>query len=237
MNLGEVRAQFVIFSGRDDLANANGSDNGADFFINSGQRFLDRRIDFRKSDGRFFEELVADSWYFKMQNCRTIETVWCNDNEERWELERKDFIWLHNEYPDLISDTDTGDPLYWTPAKLRGIDIGDIDNQGAFFNYVLAEATNEDYHGLVILPPPDVSVVIEVLGKFYSPELSADADESYWSVVVPETLLMAALYRLELFYRNTEGAKDWLAGIDLDLVDIDKDSVAEENANSDQMEG
>jgi len=237
MNLGEVREKFVQFSGRYDLITALDADNGANFFINAGQRFLDRRIDFRKSDGSFFEELTANSWYFKMQNCRTIEKVWINDDEDRWALDRKELLWLHKEFPALISETDAGDPLYWSPAKLRGIDIADIAAQGTFFNYVLAEATNEDYHGLVILPPPDVGVVVEVWGKFYTGDMSLDADETYWTVTVPETLIQAALYRLEIFYRNTAGAADYLAGIDTDLVDFDKDAVQEDTANADQLEG
>ena len=48
MNLGEIRAAFVKRSGRFDLVVAGatpseeGADSGADFYINSGQRFLDR---------------------------------------------------------------------------------------------------------------------------------------------------------------------------------------------------
>lgn len=236
MILSEIREKFVQFSGRKDLVNSDDSDNGANFFINAGQRTLDRKIDFKKSSGRLYEELSASSWYFKFDGCRSLDQVWVNDSEERWQLERKDLDWLHNKYPDLISDTDEGDPLYWAPASLRGMDITDIIAQGTFFNYALAEAANEEYSGLVILPVPDVAVVVELWGKFYSPELTSDASESYWSVVVPETLIMAALFRLEIMYRNTEGANDWAAAIDADLRDIDKDTVHEENFNVDQME-
>jgi hypothetical protein len=237
MNLSELREKFAQFSGRYDLVNTDGSDNGADFFINAGQRFLDRRIDFRKSNGRLFKELAANSWFLKMRDCRTIEKVWMNDDEGRWELDKKDFLWLHNEYPDTIAETDAGDPLYWSPAELRGIDIKDVDNQGSFFNYVITEADKEDLTGLIFLPPPSVSMVIEVMGKFYSKTLREDNDTSYWLGVVPETLLTAALYRLEIIYRNTEGAKDWLAAVDIDLTDIDKDAVQEDTANSDELEG
>lgn len=237
MNLGEVREKFVKFSGRYDLVNTDDSDNGADFFINAGQRFLDRRIDFRKGDGSYFEGLSADVWYLKLTGCRSLEKVFINTSEERWELVRKDLLWLYNKYSDLISGTDSGDPLHWAPARLRGLDITDKTSLGSFFSYVLAEAGNEDYQGLVILPPPDESVVVELMGKFYSPELSADSSESYWSVNFPETLINAALYRLEISYRNSDGARDWLAAIDIDLMDIDKDGVQEDTANVDQLEG
>ena len=236
MNLGEVRAKFVQLSGREDLVNADDTDNGANFFINAGQRFLDRKIDFKKSYGRIFEELSAGSWYFRFTDCRSLDRVWINDSEERWQLERKDLDWLHNEYPDLIADTDQDDPLYWCPAMLRGMDITDVAAQGTFFNYVLAETAYEDYSGIIVLPPPDASMVVELWGQFYSPTLSADADESFWSVVVPETLLLSALYRLETFYRNTAGANDFLSAIAMDLKDLDQDQVHEDNVNVDQME-
>jgi hypothetical protein len=236
MQLSEIREKFVQFSGRYDLINSDDTDNGANFFINSGQRFLDRRIDFKKSSGRFFEQVAAGTWYFKLADCRSLDKVWVTNGEERWELERKSLHWLHSEFPNLISATDQGDPLYWTPAMLRGIDITDITAGGTFFNYALAEAANEEYTGIVFLPPPDETMTIEIWGKFYSPTLASDSDESYWSVVVPETLIQAGLYRLETFYRNTEGAKDWLLAIDLDLTDIDKDLVHEDNVNVDQME-
>jgi hypothetical protein len=236
MNLGEIREKFVQFSGRYDLINSDGSDNGANFFVSAGQKFLDRRIDFRKTQGVYFKSLSTDEWYLKLQNCRSLEKIWVNTTEERWQLEKKDLSWLYKEYPDSISETDSGDPLYWAPAELRGIRTADKDDQGDFFNYVLGESGREDFSGIVILPPTNEAITIELHGKFYSPKLVNDSDTSYWSVVVEETLLMAALYRLEIFYRNTEGAKDWLGAIDLDLADIDKDSVQEDNANVDQME-
>jgi len=237
MNLGEIRSKFIQFSGREDLVNSNGSDNGADFFIGAGQRFLDRRIDFRKSSGRIFKPLAVDAYTIKFNGCRAIERVYINDTEERWKLELKTLEWLRDEYFDTVADTDSGDPIYWSPAMLRGIDIKDMNSVGTFFNFVMNEKGTEDYDGIVILPPPDEAMTVEIFGKFYSPNLVDDSDESYWSAVVPETLIQAALYRLEIFYRNTEGAKDYLAGIEMDLVDIDKDSIHEDNVNVDQLEG
>ena len=237
MNLSELRTKFVTFSGREDLITSDGDDNGADFFINAGQRFLDRRIDFRKSTGVYFKSVAVDAWYLKLDGCRSVDKVWVNDVEDRWELEKKDLSWLYKEYPELISATDSGDASYWSPAELRGIRTSDQDDQGDFFRYVLGEVEREDVTGIVFLPPTDIALTVEIHGKFYSPELTKDAASSYWARVVPETLLMAALYRLEMFYRNTDGAKDWLAGIDLDLLDIDKDTVHEDNVNVDQLEG
>jgi hypothetical protein len=119
MNLGEVRTKFIKISGRDDLVNADLTDNGANFYINAGQQFLDKRFG--------YEEVQLD----------------------------------------MIQDTDT----------------------------------------------------------------------SYWTLEAPITLLFAALYQLEASYRNTEGVKDWLNVIDLDLDGLEKDRIAEEIMGVDQMEG
>lgn len=237
MNLRDIRTKFIKLSGREDLINSDSSDNGADFFINSGQKFLDRRIDFRKSSGRVFRPLAANGWYVSFERCRSIEKVWVNDSEERWELDRKNLYWLHTKYPELISATDAGDAAYWAPANLRGIDIDRINSVGTLFNYVMPEENQEDLDGVIILPPTDTELIVEVWGKFYSPRLINNNDVSYWTSRAEDTLILAALYRLEIFYRNTEGAKDWLAAVDLDLMDIDKDKVHEDNANVDTLEG
>lgn len=119
MDLSEVRAKFIQLSGRDDLVNADTTDNGANYFINAGQKFLDR-------------------------------------------------MFGHEET---------------------------------------------------------------------SLEMTADADETWWTLEAFETLITAALYMLERSYRNTEGAKDWLAGIQLDLDGLEKDVISEEIMGVDQLEG
>ena len=119
MNLGTVRTKFIELSGRDDLENAYTTDNGANFFINGGQKFLDKRF-----------------------------------GHEQVQL-----------------------------------------------------------------------------------EMSSDSDTTWWTLEAPETLITAALYMLERSYRNTEGAKDWLGGIDMDLDGLERDVIDEEIMGVDQMEG
>jgi hypothetical protein len=237
MDLGELREKFIQFSGRDDLINSDNSDNGADYLINAGQRFLDRRIDFRKSSGVVFKSLAIDSWYLNLELCRSVEKVWVVDTEERWQLEKKELSWLYTNYDSLISGTDSGAMKYWSIANLRGINVERMDSLGTFFNHTLSQGVSEELTGIVVLPPTDVALVLEVWGKFYSPPLKEDGDTSWWTQEADDILLMAALYKMEVFYRNTEGAKDWLNGIDLDLSDIDKDQVHEDNASKDQLEG
>ena len=237
MNLSELRTQFIEMSGRDDLVNSDGSDNGADFYINAGQRMLDRKIDFRKSSGVVFKSLAVDGWNIFLEDCRSVDSVWASDTEERWELVKKDLSWLHSQYADTISETDSGDAAYWGISNVRGVDTRVMNNLATFFNHVVVQDVSDGLVGVVILPPTDTALTIEIYGKFYTPKLQRDGDSSWWSLEHEFTLLSAALFRLEQSYRNTEGARDYLNGIDLDLIDIDKDGVHEDNVNVDQLEG
>lgn len=67
--------------------------------------------------------------------------------------------------------------------------------------------------------------------------LEDDKDENFWSREHPDVLIHAALYRLEIGYRNSSGARDWLSSIGIDLVEIDKEYVEEQAANVTEMEG
>lgn len=241
MDLLEIRQQFCRLSGRYDLATKTvvdfDTDNGADFYINAGQRFLDRAGFAPKAIGRRFEEVAAGAWYFTLQYCRAITEVWVNNSEKRTRLEKIDFTRLKEYYSDLISETDQGAPLYYAPALLRSTLSTDVNNLGSFlFNYT-SDDDDGTFNGIVFAPPPDEAYVIEIVGNFYSDELSANTDKSYWSAQNPETLIKAGLYQLEVFYRNTAGANDWLAAIRLDIDSLEKDAVEEEVAELEELEG
>lgn len=233
MNLLGIRQKFIGFSGRYDLAttvgaDAHDTDNGADFFINAGMRFLDRKYQTPKAYGRRFDEVAADSWYLTFANCLAISAVWCNDDEGRWQLTKYPYDSIRKSYPDLVSQHETGAPRFYTPLVLRSIEATDIDAQGQFFNYVMT-ADDGTYNGILFVPATDGSYVIETIGRFLHGELSDNTDENYWTTVSPETLIKAALYQLEVSYRNTEGAKDWFNAFNLEATEMEKDFVEQES--------
>jgi hypothetical protein len=80
MNLLELRTQFVKISGRYDLVvdTTDWVDNGADFYINAGQNFLDRLRDTPKAQNTIFTALDAGEWYVTFARCRSIREVWIN---------------------------------------------------------------------------------------------------------------------------------------------------------------
>jgi hypothetical protein len=159
----------------------------------------------------------------------------------RTKLRKIDIQDLREYYSEPVSSVTGGQPLYYAPAVLRVIPesdrlaIGDFEGMLDYSDVMFDK--HYEYNGVIFYPPPDVVYVIEVWGMFYSPELSTNTDESFWSVVHPEVLLMAAMHQLEIMYRNTDGANDWLNAIQLEVSGLGKDFVEEHISEVDQMEG
>lgn len=232
-NLQTVRDYFIEFTGRADLGTIGGVDTGANKYINEGQRFLDRLTEFRKTENRIFESMSIGDYYLTFSNCRVLKEVWCNDSEDRWRMTKLDFDVFRQEYPDLVSEIDTGAPSYWTPAKLRSSNYTDRTSLGTFLDYVADSMENTQ--GILYGPPNDEAVVLEIYGKFYSPWLTDENDTSFWAAQHPMTLARAAAYQVEAGYRNREGMTDWLSSIQTDIAEIDKDFAEEESVN--ELEG
>ncbi len=131
MSLLEVRTQFVKISGRYDLVvNATDyADNGADFYINAGQRWLDRLEDHKKSHSRVFETITSDDWYKLFQSARAIkEVLISNSDGEKWQLTKTDFDILRAAYAEDPANVDNGDPLYYSPIFIRRSHSDSVNN-------------------------------------------------------------------------------------------------------------
>ena len=241
MTLLAVRTQFAKITGRYDLVvAATYADNGADFYINAGQMYLDRLETFHKSYSRVFEEVVADEWYHLFQLCRAIKEVWISNSAgEKWKLTKIAFDLLRAAYAEDPANLDTGSPLYYAPIFIRRTpetaDTVTVDFFGAT-EYTSA-VDHYEYNGLVFLPPADGTYTLEINGLFYHPKLTLDADENYWTEVNPLVLVMAASRALEVAYRNSEGVKDWDNSIKAELFGLGVDLVEEESAEVSEMEG
>ena len=74
MTLLSVRQRFVDLSGRYDLVidSINWANNGADFFIQAGQRWLDRSGIIPKSDSKYYKALAEGAWYDLIPDCRNV---------------------------------------------------------------------------------------------------------------------------------------------------------------------
>jgi len=239
MNLLEVRKQFVKLSGRYDLVNNTDDwvDNGANFFIQSGQNMIEKLVgELPESSGRIWKTIHVSEYYISFKNrCRTLAQVWANNAEGRTELTKISWDDMKDLYSSPLIEISSGRPLYYCPAKLREIDATDKNATGVFANFSLTNS--HAFRGIVVSPPADADYDLEVLGKFMQIVLTTDDQENFWTIIYPEVLIQAAIYRNELTYRGRDAVRKLLESIIFDLSEIDKDLVEETIQGIDQIKG
>jgi len=243
MNLLQLRKQFVKRNGRYDLVidDVGWADDGANFYINAGQRYLDRFETIKKSQARSYQYVTADDYYVTFQLCRAVQGVYVMDSDGQKKLEKVDYDKLRAYYAKPQSDLTTGEPTYYAPVGIRLSPEIDRMSAGEIttvtdWAHIIVDPSYE-YNAVMFYPPADASYTLEITGLFYSPELEADTETSYFATVHPEILLMAANRQLEIDYRNTAGVKDWEAAIQSEIIGLGKDLVEEHISEVNQMEG
>lgn len=257
--LAHIRTWLESVTGRSDLVNSDGSDNGMDQYVNAGVRFLDDRAHTHKSLGRLTELLPAGSSRITFQNCKSIMHVWVTDGDARVKLNKLDFQVFRLKYPDLMLDIDasltppivnigsgTGQPLDYTisPSGLAPeqnyVDPEDFGEDNTVFRYDYYDVQAGDhyaYRQIIFAPIPDQEYTISLFGDFDSQPLVDDADKNFWSVKYPHVLVMAAAYMMEIMWRNTQGASDWLAQINLSITLMDNNNAEEEAFDVTKIDG
>lgn len=231
MTLAEIRSHFIKRSGRYDLITQDGQDNGANFFIQSGSRFLDRHADVRKAQEGSSIHGVGQDGLLRLTDCWLIESVLANI-EGGWRHLRKlasrsslqaRFVGIPTFY--AVKTIRHSLPLTKLPASQVTASASAFDQQDMASTALLLE----------ILPHPHDTLTVDVRGSFYAAPLQQDTDTNTWSELYPDTLIKAALYQLEIFYRNTEGANDWLVSIQLDLRDAEHLEILSDIQHKDTM--
>jgi len=239
MNLLQTRTQFRKVSGRFDLVNADFSDNGADFFINEGRKFLDRLDETQKSWASCFRFVEIGRFSASFPHCRAIKEVWVGSITARWQLEKIALQELVSGFlTGLPSSRSVGTPLYYSPCLTRYIpedaEVGDIES---FVGWVDIPAGGaHEYNAILLNVPAEEKLSVDIKGLYYSHELTADTDTNFWSEVHPLLLIMAAMRYTEVVNRNTQGVKDWEASIKTDMTGIGMDLVEELIAEVTQIE-
>lgn len=235
MNLLGIRKHFRTLSGRYDLVDDDVSGT-TNFLINQACRYLDRITEMQKTWGVHFSEAAVDDFKVAIPYCRAIKEVWLATATERWQLEKKNIQDLIVEY--LASAPTSGDPLYYSPTLTRRIPDGvDITAFAAYMNYMdTSTDLDHNHNAIVILPPTDAKLLVEVRGFFYSKELVLDTDENYWTTVHPLTLLKASLRELDIFNQNQGKTKLWNEALETEITNINKDLVEELVAEVDVIE-
>jgi len=241
MNLIQMRTKFRELSGRFDLVNDDFSDNGADFYINEGRKFLDRLDETQKSWASQYRFVGIGHFSASVKYCRAIKEVWiASSGLGRWQLEKKDLQDLVEGYlTGLPSSRSNGTPLYYSPCITRynpeDAEVADLE---AFVGFIENPAGNaHEYNTILINVPVDAQMMLDIRGLYYSAELVADTDENYWSTVHPMLLYMASMRYVEVTNRNTQGTKDWEVAIATDMRQLGFDLVEELIAEVTEMEG
>jgi hypothetical protein len=239
MNLLEIRTDLMNKSGRYDLVDpVTFADNGMDFHINAGQKYLDKLVTIPDSLANiFFAPVVGEYSITIDKSCRTIYEVWANDSESRWPLNKQNLATFKSIYDKPVSSITAGPPCDYTFMDMRSISPDAQSSLAEFLSKTAVEGSGFGYRGVVFGPQFDVTYVIEVIGLFGQILLSSDSDSNFWSFNHPHLLIMAALRSIEEFNRNTEGMKDWSASIKTETILLDFDVAEEESYDADQMEG
>ena len=239
MNKLQVRTKFREISGRFDLVNEDGSDNGADFYINEGRKYLDRLDETQKSWASCFRFVNIGQFSASFPHCRAIKEVWAASVSARWQLEKINLQELISGYLiGLPSSRTTGIPLYYSPCLTRYIPenalVADIESFVGWVDIPVGGA--HEYNAILINVPTSEKISLDIKGLYYSMELVADADTNFWSGAHPMLLIMAGMRQLEIVNRNTQGVKDWEASISTDMTGLGMDLVEELIAEVTQIE-
>jgi hypothetical protein len=242
MNLLQLRTKLATVSGRYDLVDGTTyADTGMDYYINAGQRYLDRQFYGKRVMGRYSRLLEVGEHIVNISLARVIKEVWLYNSTERFQLTKAALSWLRGEYYSTVGELENGEPLYYAPAITRG--VPHFEAQGADEASFRANdadvlsGTSDMWDSVLIFPPTDEEYSIEVWGLFYSNELVEDTDWSYWSVTNPDVLVHATLRALEIDHRNTQGVEDWTKAIMANLSGLLADDLDEEITDINQMEG
>jgi len=230
MNLLQVRTKFRELSGRFDLVNADFSNNGADFFINEGRKFLDRLDTNQKSFASCFRFIEAGFYAASIPYSRAIKEVWASTASARWKLEKMNLSDLITDYlTGLPSSRSTGTPLYYSPTITRYIPENETaDSFESFIGTVEIPSGNaHEYNTILLNVPVSEKTVVDIKGLYYSKELVEETDLSYWTVVHPMLLIMAAMRQTEIINRNTQGVNDWTNAIAVDIKQLGMDYIEE----------
>jgi hypothetical protein len=219
---------FQEWSGREDLDNEIIVE-----YLNSGQRFLDDLSEFQKGESRYlYLSSVGQSFLSLVAQAKLITSVVITESNESFNVIEVPLAELRILDRQLPAYRAQGRPEYFSLADVRKVSSAMIPltYQG---NMGLQESgTSADKLGILFSCPADKAYLVDITGKFYSATIEEDIDpDTFWAVSYPFTLIHAALYKLEISYRNSEGAKDWLNSIMADLKTIDFNK-AEQSAYS-----
>lgn len=240
MVLREFRRLVSEISGRYDLINEDYSNNGIDFFIRAGQKYLESVIHWDKARA-VKNYVLQNTSSFMLQQVRVVENVAVKSPEDSVfrNLVR---VPIHYARQYIKEGIDYSAPLFYVLFR----HIGQLQSplMADFFDKLEetdASIIGQNYAdcGVLLVPiwtsPQELRV--EVTGLFRSPTLEDDEDSNVWTDTWSNLLLYATLRELEISTRNTQGVKDWEYALNTSLVQLEMDMVQDEAHDVTRMLG
>jgi len=230
MNLQQLRKKFVELSGNYHMVTDTQSynDDGADFHIQGGQRFIENLLDMPRTSVRKVVTVEADQERAALPRGRYVRAVFIRyEAEQDW---RRLTQMPYREYEQHVNAgrLGKGKPAYWATPKAFEVEYETTDPQTGN-----PETTYDLGVDLFLHPAPDQEAELRVEGSFRTLELEENEDENFWSRQYPGLLIQAAMYDVEKFYRNRAGMRDHLEAIQRQIQGMD-DNIAQQAAEYSQ---
>ena len=247
LTLKLLRQKIVEQNGRFDLTDGSWADNGIDYFINAGIRYLDNHQLSPKSDAWYKKDFAVGDFRLKVQNLLSAKEVYIVTTENgRCPLTQQTLKYMTENYTDYsIATSDSGTPVDFTMAVPRlapaqkALKTSDYDAEFTYGweNILFADEDSGHFGYRLIwwMPKSDVAGTVEILGVFGSEVLSADDDYNFWTKNYEEVVVEATNLIIEMSYRNTQGVNDRERAIRTLLLGVDHNLVEEDIYNNRQM--
>lgn len=211
MPLLDIRKQFIIFSGRYDLIVDEDEyvDNGADFFIRSGQRWLDRFGHIYKAEARWYETLTAGDWFTSIPS-RTVREVWVSDNTgNKWQLRKMEYKHLRHKYRTDPGRLCPSKPRHYAVTPIRTIpEITDSILFDRYDGVQYDNRVNAEYVSMRSLVGDLWTLVIDPAHQITM--LAGPAPELFHGTVIFNKYPGVILDSISMFASNEPGIRMWM---------------------------
>jgi len=245
--LADIRRKFITETGRFDLVVdlTDYADNGANFYIQAGSRWLEMHYDHQRVLRKYQKSIVAGIYNVQFKYLRAIDKVEINDGTDRWELKFRSYDYIRENYAKPVADIERGKPVDYAISvhrlspELKDLQVDNYTSQfvqdweNIYFPSIGGVQSSNTYliDWIEFYPPSDRSGTIIVTGWFFD-ALEDDDDRSWYSVNMPEVLVLASKLALYQFYDNSAGVRDMQNAIDMYIDGLDRDKIQAEVALS-----
>jgi len=213
MTFADLRTKFIEISGRGDFEDTSG--DRSEFFIKAGYDYLSSLVPV--SNMYRYETISnqAGKDALSAPMARAVKSVYWFDGTSYIKLTKltsDEFVALYQ------ANQEESTPAHWVPSFTNSPNGGAVVQIGA-------KPIGAQPFRLTILS----------YDRFNTGTDWAESGETWLSINYPDLIIQSALYKLEVFYRNMEGAKGWNEGIKEAVKHIDFDIVDQELAEVNTM--